>query len=152
MKAWLEDHGKDFGLFIDGKWVKPDGRKKYLTKNPATGKALKLNSVLKGENSYNVLKGENSYSVLLCIFIKSNAKCYFTNQDVTRTQYNFLHIISLKSTYTIIHYHIMCINTLNRNWRFLSHRCLCFTFSTIFSDSGDFFRGGIGMDHPGRKG
>nr|XP_022292443.1 aldehyde dehydrogenase family 16 member A1-like [Crassostrea virginica] len=39
-KAWLEDHGKDFGLFIDGKWVKPDGRKKYLTKNPATGEEL----------------------------------------------------------------------------------------------------------------
>lgn len=39
-KAWLDDHGKDFGVFIDGKWVKPEGRKKYLTKNPATGEDL----------------------------------------------------------------------------------------------------------------
>jgi aldehyde dehydrogenase (NAD+) len=40
-QAWLNDHDKgEFGLFIDGKWVKPDGRKTYQTKNPATGKLL----------------------------------------------------------------------------------------------------------------
>ncbi|XP_060065469.1 aldehyde dehydrogenase family 16 member A1-like isoform X1 [Ylistrum balloti] len=40
VKAWLDDHDKAFGLFIDGKWVKPEGRKTYTTKNPATGEAL----------------------------------------------------------------------------------------------------------------
>ena len=39
-EGWLEDHGKAFGHFIDGKWVKPEGRKVYETKNPATGKVL----------------------------------------------------------------------------------------------------------------
>ncbi|KAL3881230.1 hypothetical protein ACJMK2_027686 [Sinanodonta woodiana] len=39
-KAWLDDHGKSFGHFIDGKWVKPEGRKTYETKNPATGEVL----------------------------------------------------------------------------------------------------------------
>ena len=43
VKAWLNDHDKgEFGLFIDGKWVKPDGRKTYQTKNPATGETLAL--------------------------------------------------------------------------------------------------------------
>ena len=37
-EGWLEDHAKAFGHFIDGKWVKPEGRKVYETKNPATGK------------------------------------------------------------------------------------------------------------------
>ena len=36
--AWLQEHGNEFGHFIDGKWVKPQGRKFYETKNPATGK------------------------------------------------------------------------------------------------------------------
>ncbi|OWF47483.1 aldehyde dehydrogenase family 16 member A1-like [Mizuhopecten yessoensis] len=40
VKAWLDDHDKAFGLFIDGKWVKPEGRKTYATKNPATGEVL----------------------------------------------------------------------------------------------------------------
>ncbi|CAC5358940.1 ALDH [Mytilus coruscus] len=41
VKAWLNDHDNgEFGLFIDGKWVKPDGRKTYQTKNPATGEPL----------------------------------------------------------------------------------------------------------------
>ncbi|KAK6170273.1 hypothetical protein SNE40_018701 [Patella caerulea] len=40
-KAWLEDHQRDFGHFIDGKWYKPAGeRKKYTTKSPATGEEL----------------------------------------------------------------------------------------------------------------
>lgn len=37
-EGWLDDHGRAFGHFIDGKWVKPEGRRKvYETKNPATG-------------------------------------------------------------------------------------------------------------------
>lgn len=36
-EGWLEDHGRALGHFIDGKWVKPEGRKVYETKNPATG-------------------------------------------------------------------------------------------------------------------
>ncbi|ESO93323.1 hypothetical protein LOTGIDRAFT_216152 [Lottia gigantea] len=40
-KAWLEDHGRDFGHFIAGKWYKPsDERKKYETKSPSTGEVL----------------------------------------------------------------------------------------------------------------
>ena len=34
---WLEDHGRSFGHFINGKWVKPDGRKTYDSFSPATG-------------------------------------------------------------------------------------------------------------------
>ena len=37
LQAWLDDHDRSFGHFIDGKWVKPEGRKTYQTKNPATG-------------------------------------------------------------------------------------------------------------------
>ncbi|XP_051789841.1 aldehyde dehydrogenase family 16 member A1 [Erpetoichthys calabaricus] len=39
-QAWLEKHGRSFGHFIDGIWVKPDGRKTYTTTNPANGEAL----------------------------------------------------------------------------------------------------------------
>lgn len=39
-QAWLEAHGCSFGHFIDGKWVKPEGRSTYITKNPSTGKDL----------------------------------------------------------------------------------------------------------------
>ena len=35
--AWLDDHGRSFGHFINGKWVKPEGRKVYETRSPATG-------------------------------------------------------------------------------------------------------------------
>ena len=97
MKAWLEDHGKDFGLFIDGKWVKPDGRKKYLTKNPATGKALKLNTVLwedvctKGRKFIQHIKGRKFIQrTIVYLHTKLNPKCCFTNyQDITRTQFKF---------------------------------------------------------------
>ena len=37
-QAWLDDHERSFGHFIGGKWVKPEGRKSYQTKNPATGR------------------------------------------------------------------------------------------------------------------
>ena len=38
--AWLDDHGRYFGHFINGQWVKPNGRKSYDTFNPATGEKL----------------------------------------------------------------------------------------------------------------
>ncbi|XP_041351976.1 aldehyde dehydrogenase family 16 member A1-like [Gigantopelta aegis] len=47
-KAWLDDHKRDFGHFIGGKWHKPDGRKSYQTKNPATGEVLA--STVQGED------------------------------------------------------------------------------------------------------
>jgi len=37
---WLEDHNRQFGLFINNEWVHPEGRKVYETKSPATGKTL----------------------------------------------------------------------------------------------------------------
>ncbi|XP_065831165.1 aldehyde dehydrogenase family 16 member A1-like [Oscarella lobularis] len=37
---WLEDHGRSFGHFINGQWVKPEGRSTYATTNPATGAHL----------------------------------------------------------------------------------------------------------------
>ena len=33
-QAWLDDHGRDFGLFIDGKWVYNEGRATYQDRNP----------------------------------------------------------------------------------------------------------------------
>jgi aldehyde dehydrogenase (NAD+) len=45
-KAWLEDHGNSLGHFINGTWVKPEGRKTYDTVNPATGE--KLASTIQG--------------------------------------------------------------------------------------------------------
>ena len=38
--AWLDDHGRSFGHFINNEWVKPSGRKTYDTFNPATGAKL----------------------------------------------------------------------------------------------------------------
>jgi aldehyde dehydrogenase (NAD+) len=37
--AWLERHGRQFGLFIGGSWTEP-GRETFETLNPATGKPL----------------------------------------------------------------------------------------------------------------
>ena len=37
VNSWLDEHGRDFGHFVNGKWVKPTGRKVYETRNPATG-------------------------------------------------------------------------------------------------------------------
>ncbi|KAG9481542.1 hypothetical protein GDO78_010664 [Eleutherodactylus coqui] len=39
-QAWLDAHERSLGHFIGGKWVKPDGRQTYATKNPATGEVL----------------------------------------------------------------------------------------------------------------
>ena len=46
-KAWLADHDNSLGHFINGGWVKPEGRKTYETVNPATGE--KLASTVQGE-------------------------------------------------------------------------------------------------------
>uniref|UniRef100_A0ABM5EI02 Aldehyde dehydrogenase family 16 member A1 isoform X1 n=1 Tax=Pogona vitticeps TaxID=103695 RepID=A0ABM5EI02_9SAUR len=40
LKSWLESHGRSFGHFVDGKWLKPEGRETYATKNPTTGELL----------------------------------------------------------------------------------------------------------------
>ncbi|XP_053118529.1 aldehyde dehydrogenase family 16 member A1 [Hemicordylus capensis] len=40
LKAWLESHGRSFGHFINGQWLKPEGRETYATKNPTTGEVL----------------------------------------------------------------------------------------------------------------
>jgi len=37
VNAWLDKHGRSFGHFINGKWVKPKGRKTYESKSPSTG-------------------------------------------------------------------------------------------------------------------
>eukprot|EP00038_Savillea_parva_P016057 m.15743 g.15743 ORF g.15743 m.15743 type:complete len:830 (-) comp3308_c0_seq1:246-2735(-) len=38
--AWLDQHDRNFGHFINGKWVRPDDRKVYDTMSPATGEKL----------------------------------------------------------------------------------------------------------------
>ena len=40
VNAWLDDHGRSFGHFINNKWVHPEGRKTYETTAPATGQVL----------------------------------------------------------------------------------------------------------------
>ena len=37
VNSWLDEHGRDFGHFVNGKWIKPEGRMVYETRNPATG-------------------------------------------------------------------------------------------------------------------
>ena len=39
-QAWLDDHKRQFGHFINNAWVHPEGRKTYETRNPATGAVL----------------------------------------------------------------------------------------------------------------
>jgi len=39
-KAWLDDHDRKFGLFINNEWVHPEGRKFYETKSPGTAEFL----------------------------------------------------------------------------------------------------------------
>lgn len=36
----MDGHKRQFGHFINNKWVHPEDRKTYTTKNPATGAAL----------------------------------------------------------------------------------------------------------------
>ena len=40
VKAWLDDHGRKFGLFINNEWVTPKGAKYYPSYNPADGALL----------------------------------------------------------------------------------------------------------------
>ncbi|XP_015771274.1 PREDICTED: aldehyde dehydrogenase family 16 member A1-like [Acropora digitifera] len=47
VNSWLQEHGRDFGHFVNGKWLKPKGRKIYESRNPATGETLA--STLQGE-------------------------------------------------------------------------------------------------------
>ncbi|KAL5479194.1 hypothetical protein EMCRGX_G022685 [Ephydatia muelleri] len=46
--AWLDDHKREFGHFINNQWVKPEGRKTYDTTSPATGE--KLASTVQGNS------------------------------------------------------------------------------------------------------
>ncbi|XP_073458447.1 aldehyde dehydrogenase family 16 member A1 isoform X2 [Aquarana catesbeiana] len=39
-QAWLDSHERSFGHFVGGKWITPDGRQTYATKNPATRETL----------------------------------------------------------------------------------------------------------------
>src|SRR5438046_8616124 len=34
--AWLDQHGRDFGLFVGGRWIKSDGGEGFDVINPAT--------------------------------------------------------------------------------------------------------------------
>jgi len=38
--AWLEDHGRKFGLFINNSWLTPEAAAYYPSYNPATGELL----------------------------------------------------------------------------------------------------------------
>jgi len=38
--AWLDDHDRKFGLFINNEWVHPEGRKFYETKSPGSAEFL----------------------------------------------------------------------------------------------------------------
>ena len=40
VEAWLEDHGRKFGLFIDNEWMFPEGVEIYPSYNPANGEKL----------------------------------------------------------------------------------------------------------------
>ena len=40
VNAWLDDHGRSFGHFINNKWYKPEDRPIYETINPSTGEVL----------------------------------------------------------------------------------------------------------------
>jgi aldehyde dehydrogenase (NAD+) len=40
VNAWLEDHGRKFGLFINNEWVKPRGVKYYSSFNPSSGELI----------------------------------------------------------------------------------------------------------------
>lgn len=38
--AWMAEHDKNFGHFVNGEWYKPEGRKTYETCAPSTGEKL----------------------------------------------------------------------------------------------------------------
>jgi len=39
-REWLDEHGPDFGMYINGSWVKPTNGENFETHNPATGELL----------------------------------------------------------------------------------------------------------------
>ena len=39
-REWLDEHGPDFGMYIDGGWVTPESGENFETHNPATGELL----------------------------------------------------------------------------------------------------------------
>jgi len=39
-REWLDNHGPDFGMYINGAWVKPESGENFDTHNPATGEQL----------------------------------------------------------------------------------------------------------------
>ena len=45
-EAWLSDHNREFSLFIDGKFVTPEGAKMLEVTAPATGETLDRKSVV----------------------------------------------------------------------------------------------------------
>lgn len=40
VKAWLDEHGRKFGLFINNEWMTPKGAKFYPSYNPSNGELL----------------------------------------------------------------------------------------------------------------
>ncbi|MBN2388208.1 MAG: aldehyde dehydrogenase family protein [Anaerolineales bacterium] len=40
VNAWLDEHGRKFGLFINNQWVKPRGAKTYPSLDPSNGELL----------------------------------------------------------------------------------------------------------------
>ncbi len=40
VNAWLDDHNRRFGLFINNQWITPEGAKYYTSYNPASGEIL----------------------------------------------------------------------------------------------------------------
>ena len=55
--AWLDDHGRSFGHFINNAWVKPSGRKTYDSINPATGE--KMATTIQGTLGLRLFAGTN---------------------------------------------------------------------------------------------
>src|SRR5512140_3612616 len=40
VKAWLDEHNRKFGLFINNQWVTPKGAKYYQSHDPSNGELL----------------------------------------------------------------------------------------------------------------
>ena len=66
VNAWLNDHDRSFGHFIDGQWVKPTGRKTYDSFNPATGE--KLATTVQGI-------GKMNFDILLFFLTRYSRRC-----------------------------------------------------------------------------
>ena len=62
----VEDHGHSFGHFINGGWVRSEGRKTYDTHNPATGE--KQASTVQGQQPYSHQWRQYYMIVCTCMF------------------------------------------------------------------------------------